>query len=57
MKKVKGSEYFLVELYLYFSLVMQYLLLKAFLSTQCNTAVLLQVFQFAICVTSFSGQA
>lgn len=36
--------------------VMQYLLLKAFLATKCNAAVLLQVFQLIFRLTVLSGQ-
>lgn len=36
--------------------VMQYLLLKAFLATKCNAAVLLQVLQLIFCFTALSGQ-
>lgn len=38
------------------SLIMQYLLLKAFLATKCNAAVLLQVLQLIFCLTALSGQ-
>lgn len=36
--------------------VMQYLLLKAFLATKCNAAVLLQVLQLMFYLTALSGQ-
>lgn len=41
--------------YLHVSPIMQYLLLKAILSAQCNTAVSFQILQLALCFTPFSG--